>query len=137
MGIGCTISSVAGAEQQHWTCCFKCSWRWAALGCTRCAILSVAGAAEQHQWVRRFNCLLMENSAGANSNFTTPVACATYSLYRVLQDVISQFPRDKGIQGRDTSQLPHSCVCERFIYSHHRSPYSAGGNMYRSQTHEC
>jgi hypothetical protein len=29
--------------------------------------------------MRRFNCLLMENSAGANSNFTTPFACADYS----------------------------------------------------------
>jgi hypothetical protein len=27
------------------------------------------------------------------------------------------------------SQFPHSCVCERFIYSHYRSAYSATGNM--------
>ncbi len=42
-------------------------------------------------------------------------------------------------------QFPHSCVCERFIYSHDRSAYSAAGKyMDRtweyincSQTHEC
>jgi hypothetical protein len=43
------------------------------------------------------------------------------------------------------SQFPHSCVCERFIYSHHRSAYSAAGKyvnrsweyINRSHTHEC
>jgi len=39
----------------------------------------------------------------------------------------TNIPR-KGISGSQ-SQFPHSCFCERFIYSHHRSPYSAGGNM--------
>ena len=44
-----------------------------------CAISSVAGAVLYH-WLRRFICLLMENSAGANSNFTTSFACAAYSV---------------------------------------------------------
>jgi hypothetical protein len=44
------------------------------------------------------------------------------------------------------SQFPHSCVCERIIYSHDGSAFPAGGNMWtdpgniyvnRSQTHEC
>ncbi len=38
------------------------------------------------------------------------------------------------------SQFPHSCVCERFIYSHDRSAYSADRSWEyrnRSQTHEC
>ncbi len=43
------------------------------------------------------------------------------------------------------SQFPHSCVCERFIYSHHRSAYSAAGKyvdwscayINHPQTHEC
>ncbi len=44
------------------------------------------------------------------------------------------------------SQSPHSCFCERIIYSHDGSAFTAGGNMYvdrswesinRSQTHEC
>ncbi len=35
----------------------------------------------------------------------------------------------KGI-ARPQSQFPQSCVCERFIYSHHRSAYSAAGNMW-------
>ncbi len=50
----------------------------------------------------------------------------------------------KGIARRQ-SQFPHSCVCERFIYSHDRSAYSAAGKyvdrswvyINRSQTHEC
>ncbi len=51
----------------------------------------------------------------------------------------------KGISGSQ-SQFPHSCVCERIIYSHDGSAFSAGGNMWtdpgnicinRSQTHEC
>ncbi len=36
--------------------------------------------------------------------------------------------RNKGISGSQ-SQFPPSCVCERFIYSHNRPGYSAGGNM--------
>ncbi len=39
----------------------------------------------------------------------------------------TNIPR-KGIVGSQ-SQFPHSCVCERFKYSHDMSPYSAGGNM--------
>jgi hypothetical protein len=43
------------------------------------------------------------------------------------------------------SQFPHSCVCERFIYFHNRSAYSAARKYVdrsweyvdRSQTHEC
>ncbi len=43
------------------------------------------------------------------------------------------------------SQFPLSCVCERFMYSHDRSAYSAAGKYVnrsweysnRSQTHEC
>ncbi len=50
----------------------------------------------------------------------------------------------KGIV-RPMSQFPHSCVCERFKYSHDRSAYSAAGKQVdrsweyinRSQTHEC
>ncbi len=43
-----------------------------------CAISSVAGAG-LHYWMRRFKCLLIANSAGANSNLPTPIACAAYS----------------------------------------------------------
>ncbi len=35
----------------------------------------------------------------------------------------------KGIE-RPRFQFPHSCGCERFIYSHNRSAYSAAGNMW-------
>ncbi len=58
----------------------------------------------------------------------------------------TNIPR-KGI-ARPQSRFPHLCVCERLLYSHHRSAYSATGNMWtiverswayinRSQTHEC
>ncbi len=57
----------------------------------------------------------------------------------------TNIPR-KGIWGPQ-SQFPHSCICERIIYSHDGSAFSAGGNMWkvdrsweyinRSQTHEC
>ncbi len=35
----------------------------------------------------------------------------------------------KGISGPQ-SQFPHSCVCERIIYSHDGSAFSAGGNIW-------
>ncbi len=71
--------------------------------------------------------------------------CTAKTQYRKIRE--TSIPR-KGI-ARPQSQFPHSCVCERFIYSHDRyshdrSAYSAGGkyvdlsweNIYRSQTHE-
>ncbi len=39
----------------------------------------------------------------------------------------TNIPR-KGIV-RPQSQFPHSCVCQRFIYSHDRSAYSPAGNI--------
>ncbi len=41
--------------------------------------------------------------------------------------LVTNIPR-KGIAW-PRSQFPHSCVCERFIYSHDRSAYSAAGNI--------
>jgi hypothetical protein len=40
----------------------------------------------------------------------------------------TNIPR-KGIW-RSQSHFPHSCVCERIVYSHDMSAYSAGGNMW-------
>ncbi len=40
----------------------------------------------------------------------------------------TNIPR-KGISGPQ-SQFPHSCVCERIIYSHDGSAFSAGENMW-------
>jgi hypothetical protein len=40
----------------------------------------------------------------------------------------ANIPR-KGISGPQ-SQFPHSCVCERIIYSHDGAALSAGGNMW-------
>jgi hypothetical protein len=50
--------------------------------------------------------------------------------YRKLE---TNIPR-KGI-ARPQSQCPHSCVCERFIYSHDGSAYSAAGNMWTDPGH--
>ncbi len=55
----------------------------------------------------------------------------------------TNIPR-KGI-ARPQSQFPHSCVCERFLYSHNRSACSAEGKYVDrsweyvncSKTHEC
>jgi hypothetical protein len=55
----------------------------------------------------------------------------------------TNIPR-KGI-ARGQSRIPHSCACERFIYSQDRSAYSAAGKyvdrfweyINRSQTYEC
>ncbi len=66
--------------------------------------------------------------------------CTAKTQYRKFEINI---PR-KGI-ARPQSQFPHSCVCERFIYSQDLSAYSAAGQyvdrswdyINRSQTHEC
>ncbi len=50
--------------------------------------------------------------------------CTATKKYRYFE---TNVPR-KGISGSH-SQFLHSCVCERFIYSHEGSAYSAGGNM--------
>ncbi len=49
--------------------------------------------------------------------------CTAKTKYRNFE---TNIPR-KGISGSQF-QFPHSCVCERFICSHDRSAYSAGGN---------
>ncbi len=45
-----------------------------------------------------------------------------------MPKIWNKIPR-KGISGPH-SQFPHSCVCERIIYSHDGSAFSAGGNMW-------
>ncbi len=63
--------------------------------------------------------------------------CTAKNHYRKFE---THIPR-KGIE----SQFPHSCVCERLIYSHDWSALFAAGNyvdrsweyINRSQTHEC
>ncbi len=44
---------------------------------------------------------------------------------RQYQKIVTNIPK-KGIV-RPQSRFPHSCVCERFIYSHGRSGFSAAG----------
>jgi hypothetical protein len=66
-----------------------------------------------------------------------------YTAKTKYRNFETNIPR-KGISGSQ-SQFPHSCVCERFIYSHDRSPYIFCWRKYvdwswdfinRSQTHE-
>ncbi len=59
------------------------------------------------------------------SQFTPCLYHTAKTKYRNFE---TNIPR-KGISG-SRSQFPHSCVCERFIYSHDRPAYSAGGNMW-------
>ncbi len=49
----------------------------------------------------------------------------TSNAKRQHRRIETNIPR-KGI-ARPQSQFPHSCVCERLIYFHHRSAYSAAG----------
>jgi hypothetical protein len=51
--------------------------------------------------------------------------CAAKKKCRKFKANISR----KGISGPQ-SQFPHSCVCERIIYSHDEAAVSAGGNMW-------
>ncbi len=51
----------------------------------------------------------------------------TYTAKTKYRNFETNIPR-KGISGSQ-SQFPHSCICERFLYSHDQSAYSAGGYM--------
>jgi hypothetical protein len=57
--------------------------------------------------------------------FLLKLSCTAKTKYLNFE---TNIPR-KRISGPQ-SQFPHSYVCERLIYSHGRSPYSAGGNMW-------
>jgi hypothetical protein len=51
-----------------------------------------------------------------------------YTAKKKCQKIEANIPR-KGISG-SRSQFPHSCVCERIIYSHDAAAVSVGGNMW-------
>jgi hypothetical protein len=79
-----------------------------------------------------------------NSKILLQCSILSFTAKTKYQNFETNIPR-KGISGSQ-SQFQHSCVCERFIYSHDRSAYSVGGKKYedrswdyinRSQTHEC
>jgi hypothetical protein len=53
---------------------------------------------------------------------------ARHTAKTKCQKFETNIPRN-GISGPQ-SQFPHSCVCERIIYSHDGSAFSAGGNMW-------
>jgi hypothetical protein len=60
--------------------------------------------------------------------FSSPETVSSLTVTH-CKDTIPKFETNilrKGI-ARPQSQFPHSCVCERFIYSHDQSAYSAAG----------
>ncbi len=67
------------------------------------------------------------STASRYSPTAQPISSST-ALQRQKTKISKQLFPEKGISGSQ-SQFPHSCVCERFIYSHDRSAYSAGGNV--------
>jgi hypothetical protein len=60
-----------------------------------------------------------------SSGFCPPYTYTAKSQYRKFE---TNVPR-KGI-ARPQSQFPHSCLCERFLYSHDWSAYYAARNMW-------
>jgi hypothetical protein len=115
-GIGGAISSVAELDNS--------------IGCT---ISRVAGAG-LHYWMRRFNCLLIANSAGANSNLPTPIACAAYSAactvlyFYIPQPLASSGDRQTEavdmngrfqMQGGKNWILPKQVNANRFFWDSH------------------
>ncbi len=50
------------------------------------------------------------------------------ALQRQNTEIWKQIFPEKEYRGLSPN-FPHSCICERFIYSHDWSSYSAGGNM--------
>ncbi len=71
----------------------------------------------------------------------TPDCCSVMDVFDNLKQI---FP-EKELRVHSQSQFPHSCVCERYMYSHDRSAYSSCRKnvdrsweyINRSQTHEC
>jgi hypothetical protein len=61
------------------------------------------------------------------SRFTGQAGHIEHCKAKKYRNFETNIPR-KGISGSQ-SQFPHSSVCERFIYSHDPSAYSARGNM--------
>ncbi len=67
-----------------------------------------------------------------------------YTAKTQYRDFETNIPKERNCTASQ-SQFPHSCVCERFIYSHDWSAYFAAGKsvdrswelVNRSQTHEC
>jgi hypothetical protein len=57
---------------------------------------------------------------------------STKVQYNIAKNQFRKFETNNPRKGitLPQSQFPHSCVCERLIYSHDRSAYSAAGNMW-------
>ncbi len=77
------------------------------------------------------------------STLPPPAWTYKYSAKTVYRKFETYIPRNESAPPQ--SQFIHSCVCERFIYSHDRSAHSAAGKyvgrsweyINHSQIHEC
>ncbi len=69
---------------------------------------------------------------GPSLLYPTIAIFPTHTAKKKCRKFEANFPR-KGISGPQ-SQFPHSCVCERIIYSHDGAAVSASS---KTQTHEC
>jgi hypothetical protein len=69
-------------------------------------------------------------------------ACGIFHCKETIPKIRNKYSQKRYCAA--TVQFPHSCVCERFIYSHNRSAYSSAGkyvdrpweNINHSQTRE-
>jgi hypothetical protein len=82
-----------------------------------------------------FKTIIFRFSAGSQQAFSATIYQNSeiqlrlfYTAKTKCRKFETNIPR-KGISGPQ-SQFPHSCVCERIIYSHDGSVFSAGGNMW-------
>ena len=67
------------------------------------------------------------DSISASKHILYKYTLCTYTAKTNYRNFETNIPRI-GISGSQ-SQLPHSCVCVRFIHSHDRPACSAGGNL--------
>jgi hypothetical protein len=81
--------------------------------------------AEQLGEEARLNSKEMSAKLAAKELETLQVNCTAKNQHQKFK---TNIPRK--VIARAQSQFPHSCVCERFIYSHDGFAYSAAGNMW-------
>ncbi len=86
----------------------------------RISLTRLEGKERNVKWVK--------SSFFSGETWTFPIKQSFYTAKTQYRKFETNIP-GKGI-ARTQSQFPHLCVCERFIYSHHRSACSAAGNMW-------
>ncbi len=114
------------SEWRTWSCT-SLTWQWTwpttALSSTTHSIMT--SKLPQQFSINNAMCRKEQSKKIFFSHNFYPDLCTVKNQYRKFETNISR----KGI-ARPQSQFPHSCVFERFIYSHDGSTYSAAGNMW-------